>query len=452
MQSNTMSTSVPSPHSHTRILAAGESEKDPVLITATSPSPPPSVPVASSTSTPASQLLSNQQLPNKETNTQIGQKGGMAEQGDVVEKLEPPAEHLNAPLNTIMPVNVAERVTTPTDLCPPPQSDSSSSTSTSASSSTLSSSQPHALKCWPSIESHLRNKLVVVFLDYDGTLTPIVSVPSAARLSQQQRKRLARLAESKPAGIVTGRTIETIKKFVFGDEEAESVGKEELDSLRQSLSKLYFAGSHGFDICCPPDDGDGRSGSGSSSRNLTVADEYRPLLEHVFAVCSQSCASIAGALVEDCKFSVSVHYRLVASAEEQQRVHDIVAEAVKPYKGKLKLHAGKMVHEIKPDMDWHKGAAVRYLLPILCPQLPSPLPQSGELRTRDPDGRSVVPVYIGDDTTDEDAFRILAAYTGSSRPLTVFVRTDDRARPSHANYVLKDPDEVGTLLEKIAQI
>jgi trehalose-phosphatase len=114
-----------------------------------------------------------------------------------------------------------------------------------------------------------------------------------------------------------------------------------------------------------------------------------------------------------------------------------------------------MVYEIRPNIAWHKGAAVDYLLRLIYPDLPPHSQQDGaavpELRRAD--GTEIVPVYIGDDTTDEDAFRLLRQYNrGSSHALSVFVRPDDKARHSAANYVVRDPHEVGELLHLLAKL
>lgn len=103
------------------------------------------------------------------------------------------------------------------DLQPTDQIDSiqpipTSTNSSSSSSHPLdSSNQPNVLTHWSDIRSKLVGKQLIIFLDYDGTLTPIVSQPSAAIIDQTQRERLAQLANRYPVAIVTGRKLETIK-------------------------------------------------------------------------------------------------------------------------------------------------------------------------------------------------------------------------------------------------
>jgi trehalose-6-phosphatase len=65
------------------------------------------------------------------------------------------------------------------------------------------------------------------------------------------------------------------------------------------------------------------------------------------------------------------------------------------------------------------------------------------------------PQFIGDDTTDEDAFRTLRAYRHTKAhplALSIFVRTDDKLRPSAATHVLRDPEEVGRLIERLTRL
>ena len=83
-------------------------------------------------------------------------------------------------------------------------------------------------------------KRLVVFLDYDGTLTPIVEASDAAVLAAPMRAAIARLAQHAPVAVVSGRAREKVREFV-------------------AVENLYYAGSHGFDI-------EDLAGSGSRSR------------------------------------------------------------------------------------------------------------------------------------------------------------------------------------------
>jgi trehalose 6-phosphate phosphatase len=125
-----------------------------------------------------------------------------------------------------------------------------------------------------------------------------------------------------------------------------------------------------------------------------VAEEFLPHLANVRDEIAGKLKGMNGSLVEDNKFTVSVHYRNVKDDSQRGQLHSIVRDAMKPFEkdGLLRLTQGKEVHEIRANFDWHKGAAVNYLMQLMC----------STLATKDT--REIVPVYVGDDTTDEDAF------------------------------------------------
>ena len=117
-----------------------------------------------------------------------------------------------------------------------------------------------------------------------------------------------------------------------------------------------------------------------------MAEGFEGLLEAVTADLRDRAGSVPGALVESKASSVAVHYRLVDEAD-RPRIKAIVDELLTRHAGELKVTPGKMVYELQPNLDWDKGKAVMHLLEAL-----------------GLDGDDVVPLYIGDDITDEDAF------------------------------------------------
>jgi len=123
-----------------------------------------------------------------------------------------------------------------------------------------------------------------------------------------------------------------------------------------------------------------------------------------------------------------VHYRNVAVGQVpavKRNVDEVLGEI--PH---LRRGDGKKVLELKPDLDWDKGAAVEELCRAL------------ELDTQE---TSVV--YIGDDLTDEDAFRVTVAES-----IGIIVRDQDRDRRTAADYVLEDTCEVQTFLQWLADL
>ena len=178
-------------------------------------------------------------------------------------------------------------------------------------------------------------KRLVVFLDYDGTLTPIVEASDAAVLAAPMRAAIARLARHAPVAVVSGRAREKVREFV-------------------AVENLYYAGSHGFDI------------DGPGGLRHSVSAEIIPVLAAARDALRRSLAHVAGASVEDNRFAVSVHWRNVADAERpavSAVVDAMLREA--PFAGALKRSEGKCVYELKPNVRWDKGEAVLYLLELL---------------------------------------------------------------------------------------
>ncbi|HDN85777.1 MAG: trehalose-phosphatase [Candidatus Omnitrophota bacterium] len=235
-------------------------------------------------------------------------------------------------------------------------------------------------------------KKLAFFFDYDGTLTPIVKRPELAVLSTQMRSLIEKIAKKYPTAIVSGREREDVEKLV-------------------GVEDIYYVGSHGFDI---------------KGRNLShihpQAKEVVPLISRIAEEFSTKLKDIKGVIVENKKFSVALHYRLV---EERflNKVKEVV-DKVKAEYPNLRLMCGKKVFEFIPDIDWDKGKAIRWLLSIL-----------------DISWREYAVIYIGDDTTDEDAFRMV-------RTRGIGILVSESRIPSAADYFVHSPQEVRELLEK----
>jgi len=253
---------------------------------------------------------------------------------------------------------------------------------------------------WETLRAKLADSKFAIFLDYDGTLTPIVKNPSDAIMTSDTRKVIDELSRKHDTlAIVTGRSINTIMKFV-------------------GLKNLYYAGSHGYDIRGP-----------NNTEIKTVADSYLPALKKFCEDVSKKVSVYHGSFIENNDFSVSVHYRNV-SEENRKPVEEIVDKCLENYPNLCKTF-GKFVFEIRPKFDWNKGKAVRWMLDNLF--------KNDEL----------IPVYIGDDVTDEDAFKELHS---NKSALCIFVRSPEQDRPSAANYVLDSTEEVKTFLIKLSKL
>jgi alpha,alpha-trehalase len=256
---------------------------------------------------------------------------------------------------------------------------------------------PSALHRVNEIYGRLAGRTMAVFLDYDGTLTPIVRRPEDAELSRNMRQVIHKLAANCPVAIVSGRDMPDVR-------------------LRVGIDELFYAGSHGFDIVGP---GINRREHPEGSRLLPEIDQAEEALR-------KRLSDIDGCRVERKKFAVAVHYREVA-AEDVPAVEKAV-RAVHAEQSGLRLSGGKKIFELQPDVEWHKGRAVRWLL-------------EDALKL---ECSAVMPVYIGDDVTDEDAFEEIR-----NHGIGILV-SDIEANDSAARYRLKDPQEVRQFLFKLA--
>jgi trehalose 6-phosphate phosphatase len=255
---------------------------------------------------------------------------------------------------------------------------------------------PGALEHPEDIRRRLAHKNVAVFLDYDGTLTPIVDRPERALLSPAMRQTLRELADRCPVAIVSGRDRADVQALV-------------------QIDTIVYAGSHGFDIAAPQD----------SHIQYENGVAFLPVLERAEDELRQKLAAVAGALVERKKFSIAVHFRNVAQADEAAVA--VIVDEVLAHHPDLRKGHGKKVFDLQPRIDWHKGKAVLWLLQAL------------KL-----DGAGALPLYIGDDLTDEDAFKALA-----QRGIGIMVEDSDSTRPTAAHYVLKSPVEVQVFLQQL---
>jgi trehalose-phosphatase len=244
----------------------------------------------------------------------------------------------------------------------------------------------------------LEDRRLVLFFDYDGTLTPIVRRPEDATLSDAMRSLLRELAAHVTVGIVSGRDLDDVRSMV-------------------ALDELYYAGSHGFDV----------RGPGGLRMQHQEARTRLPELDAAEAELRGRLESIDGVRVERKGFAVAVHYR-EADEAEVANVGAAVDDAIDRHAG-LRKKGGKKIFELQPDVAWDKGRAVRWLLEQL------------ELT-----GPDVLPVYVGDDETDEDAFEILS---GDGDGAGVGIRVGSPHEPTRATYHLRDPHELERLAREL---
>ncbi|MFP3939136.1 MAG: trehalose-phosphatase [Thermoanaerobaculia bacterium] len=261
-------------------------------------------------------------------------------------------------------------------------------------------SLPSALEDFDRLAAEVGARRPAFFLDYDGTLSPIVDRPAAANLPPATRDAVQRLALRYPVAVVSGRARADVER-------------------RVGLPEVAYVGTHGFEIEGPGDD--------EPSLRHEPARELAPAIRRVSRALERELAEVEGSEVETKPYTVAVHYRRVPP-ERYPQVEAAVERQLAAHPG-LRRGEGKRVFEIRPDMEWDKGHAVLWLLRALALDRPD-----------------VVPVYIGDDVTDEDVFRAFEGRAGGGIGIVVM----DRPRPTGATYRLQDPDEVRELLERVA--
>jgi len=247
---------------------------------------------------------------------------------------------------------------------------------------------------WGQVSRDLAGQKFHLFLDFDGTLTPVRNRPELAQLSAEMSAKLVELKSFVPVAIVSGRDREDVTELV-------------------GVEDLFYAGCHGFDI----------------------QDPRLPTLPKLDGQCSQEDIKALGSFIADSidkfdgvvlkikKWAVAIHYRALTPTQSES-LEAIVKNIVSPL-SKFRIGQGDQVIEITPSVPWDKGEAVLWL-------------QSQFARLYGI-GKAI---YIGDDTTDEDAFRSL-----DGNGLTILV--SERSRPSSAGYRLNNPAEVGWFLDQL---
>lgn len=200
-----------------------------------------------------------------------------------------------------------------------------------------------------------------LFLDYDGTLAPIVSWPERAAIPPRIRRALER-AVAHPGwkvGIVSGRRLDDVRR-------------------RVGIQNLIYAGNHGFEIQFP-----------SQPRFIHPAAKIaKPIIDAIHRRVKKETATLPGVLVENKIYTLSLHTRL-ADVTSERRAHLALMHAARQAirRKEVVIRRGKKVLEVRPAIRWDKGRAVRAIMESVPPP--------------------VFSVYVGDDNTDEDAFRAL---------------------------------------------
>jgi trehalose 6-phosphate synthase/phosphatase len=232
---------------------------------------------------------------------------------------------------------------------------------------------------------------VSLFLDFDGTIAPIAEAPDRVVVPLQVKSALERLAAIRPLAVISGRALDDLRE-------------------RVGISGIIYAGNHGAEIMI-----------GDKVVRDSRTDEATASLQSFLGALRSGISSVPGVLIEDKGITASVHFRKVDPSQEGE-VLCIFWRVARDYAREFRITTGKKVLEIRPQNAWNKGDAVKRILEHW--------------------GGNEMPLYVGDDTTDEDAYRII-------RENGISVSIGENAE---ADYYLRSQDEVGPFLDWLAGV
>lgn len=256
----------------------------------------------------------------------------------------------------------------------------------------------YLFEAWPAIKQQIKSNAIVLCLDFDGTLTPIVERPEQALLSADRHNLLEKMAglEGCSVVIVSGRALPEWKEKI-------------------SIKNITYVGNHGFEM-------EGPRIHFKSPIYPSVRGHYSDIKRDL----EEKLLTIPGVVLEDKGATMSVHCRLVPP-EELARFTELLHRLLKPYltDQQIRLTEGKKVFEIRPPIKWDKGKAVAWLL------TQQAFSQKDE---------HLLPIAIGDDVTDEDLFEVF-----QGRGISVVV---GEGKASQADYYLRDCEGVYQFLKE----
>lgn len=238
---------------------------------------------------------------------------------------------------------------------------------------------------------------IALFLDFDGTLVPIQKDPAQCYIPDSIKEQLKQLTDSEQCylTILSGRALADVKK-------------------RVGIRKIYYGGNHGLDIA-------GTNVKYTHPKALSA----KPIISDIRNLLKKEISNIKGAWLEDKKFTLSLHFRAVKK-ENIPVVKKVFYKTAAEFLNKklLVIIKGKKVLELIPNASWDKGKAALWILQRL--------------------KNNCLPIYIGDDYTDETAFKSF-----HKKGITIRI---GKSKKTSANYFLRGQWEISKLLQQIQKL
>ena len=250
-------------------------------------------------------------------------------------------------------------------------------------------------KVWDNFKEHIsENHKIFLLLDYDGTIAPIKRHHNLAVLPKQTKKIIEQISRHKniKVAIVSGRSLSYIRQAV-------------------NINNLLYVANHGYQIYY---------------KNKTWTHPFtkrtKTILKKLIPILSKALSFTKGISIEDKGLTLSVHYRNVRR-KNLNEILKIIKNVIHPLQNIIILTTGKKVVEVRPNVQWDKGHAVLKILKLMKATNKSTI------------------IYIGDDKTDEDAFKQLA-----ENAFTIRVRKN---KSSYAKFYVNSTSDVIKLLSFI---
>ncbi|MEM2203783.1 MAG: trehalose-phosphatase [Sulfolobales archaeon] len=244
------------------------------------------------------------------------------------------------------------------------------------------------------------SQLVAIFLDYDGTLSPIPRrVTKLERpLSETSRNIIYELSKQNKIRIfiISGRTVESLKRLV-------------------GIDNIHYIGVHGHIIRGP-----------DIEYIHSALEGFKNVIKDIRDRIIETLSKVEGVVVEDKGVALSIHYRGV-DRDRSREILEQVSRISSEYYG-VKLSKGKKILEVLPNTGWDKGKAIDYVLAVLSTKT--------GLSTN-----NMVPIYFGDDKSDENGFKLL-------RGKGMGVRVGYRCS-TNAEYYVDSTDDVVRFLNDL---